>query len=274
MGWDKEDEDEETFSEMHASTCDCTVEETITTESTMEEVSDSQETDGGRTIMGDQDATYQHEFAGDPGFGTSFEEEYVNRNEDVEETGWHTSDDEFPDPEHPPEIQEAPGKDELKRTSEQIADFQSRWAKRSLDHLSAEEQDRLYIKHARRAGMTASAIEKLKVLKTGRVDAVGITYRMQKLKEAGKDITPRTAQAAWQQFKKRNSMLTPATFETAEVLKAMKNGKTVEEIVEMGIVTVGINTRKAVRHRWDSYIRRNLTVPEIKSDRDKDKERK
>lgn len=258
MGWDDETETE---SEVNTSTC--TVEETITTESTMEEVSDSQDS----TIMGEQGATYQHEFAGDPGFG----DEYVAGDDYVEEEGWYTSDDEFPDPEHPPEVREAPGKEEQERTRDQIADFQRRWAKRSLDHLPVEEQDRLYIKHARRAGMTASAIEKANILKTKRVDTVGITYRMQKLKESGKDITPRTAQAAWQRYKMKNSKMTPATYETAELIKAMKNGKTVEEIVESDIVTVGINTRKAIRHRWDTYIRRNVTVPKIKSDRDERK---
>ncbi|KAL8924091.1 MAG: hypothetical protein Q9208_004228 [Pyrenodesmia sp. 3 TL-2023] len=268
---DKQDEYEETESDPT-----CTVEETITTESTMEEVSDSQETEGGRTIMGEEDSTYQqHEFAGDPGFGKTglgkaFK--YVVRDDRVEEAGWYTSDDEFPDPEPIRDIRQAPGKGEQKKTEDQIAEFQSRWADRPLDHLSPEEQDRYYIKHARRHGMTASAMEKAKVLKTGRVDAVGITYRMQKLKEEGKDIKPRTAQAAWKQYKKKNSVLTPATYETIELMEAMRQGKTIEEIVELEIVTVGRNTRKAIRHRWDTYIRRNTGVPKIKSDRDKNEE--
>lgn len=193
-------------------------------------------------------------------------ENHDDENDDAEleeDGGWATSDDEFEDPEHT-SVEAAPGKNELEETKLQVAEFQRRWAERKLDQYTPEQQDKYLIKHARRWGMSVAAIARTGWIQTGREDAIGITYRIQKLKGQGKDVNPRTAQAAWQRNRKEQSNLTPKVLETSELMRAIKNGMTVQEIVEAEIVTKGVNTPKAIRHRWDTYIRRGCTLPSIR----------
>lgn len=242
-----EDACNDTLSDHFTSTCDFT--EATDGTPTIEEVSSSDDNSDQATIVGEQDAR--------------------NDDEDVleDDGGWGTSDDEFPDPEYTP-VDKAPGKKGTQETKLQIVEFLRMWAERDLDHITSEDRDRLFIKHARRWGMSAAAIAKTGIVKEGRKDAVGITYRIQKLKQAGKDMTPRTAQFAWQQHRKKESHMTTEDFETAELINAMMNGKFVQEIVDMEIITTCKNTPRAIRHRWDTYIRRGLTLPRIRRKRE------
>ncbi len=77
-------------------------------------------------------------------------------------------------------------------------------ARRPLNHLLAKEQDRLFIKHARRAGMSATAMAKTNMLKTGKKNPEAIVYRIQKLQENKEDVEPRTAQTAWRRYQTTN----------------------------------------------------------------------
>lgn len=251
MGWDKEDEDEkqETLSERNPSTV--TVEDTITTEPTTVSVSDSDEE---ATITGEQD-----DIAGDADWDSDPHDEF------------YSSDDGISDPERMGEVRKAPGKAEWKETEKQIEVFLSRWARRSLNNVPAKERDRLFIKHARRAGMSATAMANTNILKTGKTDPGAIVYRIQKLKENKKDVEPRTAQTAWRRYQTRqrieNNDLTPKAAESKRLQDAMQNGSTVEAIVESKIVTIGINNRRAIQKRWDTFRRRDVAVPVFKTDR-------
>ncbi|KAL8719786.1 MAG: hypothetical protein Q9225_003247 [Loekoesia sp. 1 TL-2023] len=110
--------------------------------------------------------------------------------------------------------------------------------------------------------MSDAAIAKSRILQTGRRDPVGVRYRIQKLRGEKKDMRPRTREAAARELRKRlYGPRTPMKHETDRLLTAIRTGMTAQQIVGANIVTIGKNTEHAIKHRWDSYIRRGFDLP-------------
>ncbi|KAL9026166.1 MAG: hypothetical protein Q9196_005125 [Gyalolechia fulgens] len=181
-----------------------------------------------------------------------------------EYSGYQSSDTGFTDPVMP-SVTSAPGPGSRAEAQEQVSEFLRRWAARSWNGESAEVKDRYFIKHATRWGMSDSAIANSGILQTGRRDRPGVRYRVRLLKGAHKDVRPRTKFTAWREWKKgRHGPHTPRQHEQENLLRAIRNGMTVKDIVAANIVTLSTNTVAAVRHRWDTFIRDGIILPAIR----------
>lgn len=180
------------------------------------------------------------------------------------EAGYETSDHEVDDPpvvfaNGPPQ----PGWRQEK--ADQIAEFQRKWAQRPPSALTPEREDRSFIKHARRAGMTCPEIMSSGVLKTGRTDFSGVTYRIKQLRHQGKDINARTKLAAFHRLRRATKgPSTPIQRDTHRMVLAIQQGQTVQQIVDSGILTATKNTVAAVKHRWESMNWRGWNLPQPK----------
>ncbi|KAI4174182.1 MAG: hypothetical protein LQ343_002517 [Gyalolechia ehrenbergii] len=181
-----------------------------------------------------------------------------------EYSGYQSSDTGFADPSLPSGTN-VPGPGSQTEAQEQVSEFLRRWSSRSWHGQSEETKDRYFIKHATRWGMSPKAIASSGILQTGRKDPPGVRYRIRLLKGAHKDVRPRTKSTAWREFKRsRNEPRTPKQQERENLLQAIKNGMTVQDIVAANIVTLSTNTVAAVRHRWDSFIRDGMILPAIR----------
>ncbi|KAI4244808.1 MAG: hypothetical protein LQ352_006706 [Teloschistes flavicans] len=155
-----------------------------------------------------------------------------------------------------------PGPDHAKDLANQVAEFLRRWAQRPASGLSAENEDRYFIKHARRWGMSVRKISESGVLQTGRTDPIGIEYRIRQMLHKGKDVRPRTDGFVWKRH--QASLKTPSTPKALEIKKvkqAIFDGWSAQQIVDSGIITEGINIVPAVKHRWSSYLWRGYKFP-------------
>ncbi|KAL8687815.1 MAG: hypothetical protein Q9218_006117 [Villophora microphyllina] len=176
-------------------------------------------------------------------------------------TGDETSDDEIDDP---PVVHSSqpPGPDHGLHLANRVTEFRQRWAQRPPSGLSPEREDRSFIKHARRWGMSDKAISESGVLQTGRIDVRGVNYRIHQMLRKGKDVYPRTLGYAWHRYQAAQRVPnTPKAVEVHRFKAAILQGWTVQQIVDSGIVTEGINTVQEVRHRWDSYRWRGYNFP-------------
>ncbi|KAL8775488.1 MAG: hypothetical protein Q9194_003718 [Teloschistes cf. exilis] len=167
---------------------------------------------------------------------------------------YETSDDEMEDP---PLIvtprQPAPG--HARRVKKQIADFRRRWAQRPPSGLDDDKEDKYFIKHARRWGMSPKQISDSSVLKTGKRDPAAVNHRIHQMLHDGKDVFPRTEKFIWNRHKKTQKIPnTLKEWEAHNLKNAIRNGQTAREIKESGIIAVGKNTVGAIKHRWETYL--------------------
>ncbi|KAL8702470.1 MAG: hypothetical protein Q9201_004360 [Fulgogasparrea decipioides] len=147
-------------------------------------------------------------------------------------------------------------------TDAQVDAFLSRWAKRPKSSLPPEMEDRYFIKHARRWGMTAKRIAESGMLKTVKKEVWAVEYRIRRMLHEGKDVHPRTVEYAARRDKKASRVpRTTRQKEMQRLLTAIKQGQTPQQIVDSGIITNGINTVAAVKHRWESMSYRGYDLP-------------
>lgn len=178
--------------------------------------------------------------------------------------GYQSSDTGFTDPPMPAATR-APGPGYRAEIQEQTSEFLRRWNNRVWNGEQAEIQDRYFLKHAVRWGMSAAAIVNTDILQTGRRDEPGVIYRIRLLKGEFKDMRPRTRQTAWKEYQRAcNGPQTPLQLERENLIQAIKNGRTLDEIVQSRIVKLSTNTRAAIRHRWDTFLREGMTLPAVR----------
>ncbi|KAL9585286.1 MAG: hypothetical protein Q9212_001610 [Teloschistes hypoglaucus] len=167
--------------------------------------------------------------------------------------GDESSDDEIDDPPHIV-TPRPPAPDYASRLDNQIKDFCRRWIQRPASGLDAAKEDRCFIKHARRWGMSAAKISKTGLLTTGRMDPAGVAHRIRSMLHDGKDVDPRTEGFTWKRYKaSQKTPSTPREWEVRNLKEAIANGKTAREIKQSGIITEGKNTLTAIKHRWETY---------------------
>ncbi|KAL8750587.1 MAG: hypothetical protein Q9184_006374, partial [Pyrenodesmia sp. 2 TL-2023] len=203
-------------------------------------------------------------YATPPGYGSTVQ--WVKKTEEHPEPYFpETSDEEFSDPDDLV-VTTAPDKAARAQTKAQIAQFLRRWDERRQTGWVPlpEEHDRLFIKHACRHGMSAAAIAKTGIVTTGRTDSVGIRYRIQLLMGSEKDVTPKTADAAYKRHLRKQKIPTALDLERAALLKRIGEGGTAQQIVNENIVTLSKNTVRAIKHRWDTWIRKGVNLPVIR----------
>ncbi|KAL8923096.1 MAG: hypothetical protein Q9208_004780 [Pyrenodesmia sp. 3 TL-2023] len=139
--------------------------------------------------------------------------------------------------------------------------FWKKWSLRAPNTYSLEVEDELLLTHATRHGVTPKAIFQKGLLRSGPTyDDTQVRYRIQQLKGKGIDVTPRTREQAWQAAKARTTARTPLQLEADALKAAILRGETLDQIVAAGIVTRCTNTRGAIRHRWDTWVR-NGQIP-------------
>ncbi|KAI4112677.1 MAG: hypothetical protein LQ338_008286, partial [Usnochroma carphineum] len=181
----------------------------------------------------------------------------------VEIEGNESSDGEFPKLEVP-KPKKAPGQGSRARAQRRTDEFLRRWSTRSLAGLTPEQQDRYFIKHGRRWGLSAATLAASGVLQTGRRDAPGVQYRIQKLIHEGKNMKPRTEQNVWRMVEKHNrAQPGDRAWEAKMIQLDIMAGMSAQQIVDSGVVTMSTNTVKAVKHRWDTWIRRGEKLPPV-----------
>ncbi len=119
-----------------------------------------------------------------------------------------------------------------------------------------QEEDELLLTHATRHGLTPKAILAKGLLNAGyKNNAAEIAYRIEKLKGKRVDLIPHTKEQAWKEHKARTTPRTPRQQETDNLKAAIRRRETIEQIIASGIVTIAKNTRRAIRKRWDDWLR-------------------
>lgn len=154
-------------------------------------------------------------------------------------------------------------RDERKKLAER---FWTKWERKASSNMTDEEEDVALLIHAVRHGVTPEAIYNKKVLKTGdRNKPSEVAYRIKQLKGKRVDLTPRTREQAWKVTKARTTSRTPRQQEAETLKAAIQRGNTLEQIVASGIVTLSTNTRRAIRKRWDDWLRLGEDLPALPS---------
>ncbi|KAL8723216.1 MAG: hypothetical protein Q9181_007331, partial [Wetmoreana brouardii] len=185
------------------------------------------------------------------------------------------SDSEFEDP---PKVRPGqPRNGWPESTDEQVAAFLRKWAGRPPSKLTTEQEDRSFIKHARRWGMTVKQIRDSGVLKEVSDDVPKdvrkVEYQIRLMLHQGKDVHPRTVAHTARRDKKASRLpRTTRQKETQRLMTAIEQVQTPQQIVYSGIITVGTNTPAAVKHRWESMSYRGFNLPPARQRRITDAE--
>ncbi|KAL8901052.1 MAG: hypothetical protein Q9207_005388 [Kuettlingeria erythrocarpa] len=161
---------------------------------------------------------------------------------------------------------EKPGIGAHKERAKLAERFWTKWESRPSNTLADEQEDELLLTHATRHGLTPKAILAKGLLKSGNRNNAGeIAYRVKKLKGKRVDLTPRTREQAWKEYKAHTTPRTARQQETDNLKAAIRRGETIEQIVASGIVSRSKNTRRAIRKRWDDWLRLGEDLPELPS---------
>ncbi len=161
---------------------------------------------------------------------------------------------------------EKPGKGAHQEREKLAKRFWQKWESRPSNTLTDEEEDEFLLTHATRHGLTPKAILAKGLLKSGnRNNPAEIAYRIKKLKGKKVDLVPRTKEQAWKEYKARTRRRTPRQQEANNLKAAIRRGETIEQIIASGIVSIGKNTRRAIRKRWDDWLRQGEDLPELPS---------
>lgn len=157
----------------------------------------------------------------------------------------------------------APGKGNRGEKAKLQDRFLWKWRRRPLKGLDAAGEDDAFLKHATRHGMSPQAIFDSGLLKTGSKDTFAqVFYRIRSLKGTGVDMEPRTKEAAWRAVKPRGSR-TPKEQEMDTLIAAIERGDSAAQIVAANIVTLHTNTERAIKHRWDTWLRNGKQLPRV-----------
>ncbi|KAI4173982.1 MAG: hypothetical protein LQ346_008305 [Caloplaca aetnensis] len=161
---------------------------------------------------------------------------------------------------------EKPGKGAHEDRAKLAERFWKKWSRRPSNTYTDEQEDELLLIHATRHGLTPKAILAKGLLKSGDKNNPGeIAYRIKKLKGKKTDLTPRTKEQAWKEHKARTATRTPLQQETENLKAAIRRRETIEQIVASGIVPIATNTRRAIRKRWDDWLRLGESLPKLPS---------